>query len=491
MKKPLNYFSNSIIILITALFLQSHNKSVENEFSQPNIIIIFCDDLGYGDIGSFGATGFSTPHIDQLATEGMQFTDFYSAQAVCTASRASILTGCYANRLSLSGALMPWANKGLHKDEKTIAEILKEKGYAAGIFGKWHLGHQKEFLPLQHGFDEYVGLPYSNDMWPVDFAGNQITDTASWKFKYPQLPLIKNNDKIDEIRTLDDQSKLTALYTDKATDFIKRNKNQPFFLYLPHSMPHVPIAASEKFKGKSKHGLYGDVIMEIDWSVGEIMNTLKENGLDKNTLVVFTSDNGPWLNFGNHAGSSGGLREGKGTSWEGGQKVPCVMRWPGVIPAGTVCNKLASTIDLLPTITSIVNGKLPEHKIDGVNILSLMKGDINAEPRNTFNYYYRRNNLEAIRKDHWKLVFPHEGRSYENQEPGKDGFSGPAPENIKTEMALFDLRRDPGERYDVQKYYPDVVKELMALADKVREDLGDDLKNIKGKNVRESGLVKE
>jgi arylsulfatase len=351
------------------------------------------------------------------------------------------------------------------------------------------MGHQKEFLPLQHGFDEFLGLPYSNDMWPVDFAGKQVTDTSDRKFKYPQLPLIKNNDKIREIRTLEDQAELTTIYTEHANDFIKRNKQKPFFLYLPHSMPHVPIAASEKFKGKSKQGLYGDVIMEIDWSVGEIMKTLKENGLEKNTLVIFTSDNGPWLNFGNHAGSAGGLREGKGTSWEGGQKVPCVMSWPGKIPPGTICNKLAATIDLLPTITSIIDGKLPEHTIDGVNILPLMQGDKEADPRKTLYYYYRKNNFEAIRKDQWKLVFPHEGRSYENQRPGKDGFPGPAPENVKTEMALFDLRRDPGERYDVQQYNPEVVKELMALAEKVREDLGDDLQNKKGKNVREAGKL--
>ena len=439
-------------------------KVVAEKVNSPNIIIIFCDDLGYGDISAYTASYFNTPNIDRLAVTGMRFTEFYSAQAVCSASRVALLTGCYPNRIGISGALMPWSTIGLSADEKTMAEILKEKGYATGIFGKWHLGYQKKFLPLQHGFDEYLGLPYSNDMWPVDFAGKPITDTANWKFKYPQLPLIKNNDKISEIRTLDDQATLTTLYTEHATDFIKKNKNNPFFLYLPHSMPHVPIAASAKFKGKSRQGLYGDVVMEIDWSVGEIMKTLKENGLEKNTLVVFTSDNGPWLNFGNHAGSAGGLREGKGTSWEGGQKVPCVMSWPGTIPAGTICNKLASTIDLLPTITSITDGKLPNHKIDGINIFSLMQGDSKADPRTTFNYYYRNNNLEAIRKDQWKLVFPHEGRSYVNQQPGKDGFPGPAPENVKTEMALFDLRRDPGERYDVQQYNPEVVKELMALA---------------------------
>jgi arylsulfatase len=256
-------------------------------------------------------------------------------------------------------------------------------------------------------------------------------------------------------------------------------------------MPHVPLAVSSKFKGKSKQGLYGDVVMEIDWSVGEIMKELKKEGLEDNTLLIFTSDNGPWLNFGNHAGSTGGLREGKGTSFEGGQKEPCIMRWPGVIPAGTICNKLASTIDLLPTAAAIVNGILPEHKIDGVNILSLMKDEKDANPRDIFYYYYRRNNLEAVRKGQWKLVFPHEGRSFENQQPGNNGFPGIAPENIKFDMALYDLRRDPGERYDVQKTYPEVVKELTVLAEQARDDMGDEIQKRKGKNMRSSGLVKQ
>jgi arylsulfatase A-like enzyme len=477
-------------ILALILFSFSFVQKKENKpATSPNIIIIFCDDLGYGDITPNGGLEAETPHLSRMAAEGMRFTNFYAAQAVCSASRAALLTGCYPNRIGISGALGPGSKNGISKDEKTIAEVVKEKGYRTAVFGKWHVGHYTQFLPLQHGFDEYLGLPYSNDMWPVDFSGNPVTDTSKFKGKYPPLPLIKGNETFRYIQTLTDQSQLTTIYTEHAVDFIHRNKNKPFFLYLPHSMPHVPIAVSEKFKGKSKQGLYGDVVMEIDWSVGEIMKALKADGLDKNTLVVFTSDNGPWLNFGNHAGSTGGLREGKGTSFEGGQKEPCIMRWPGVIPAGTVCNQLSATIDLLPTVAAITGGSLPDHVIDGVNILPLLKGDTKAAPRKEFYYYYRRNNLEAVRLDNWKLVLPHKGRSYENQQPGKDGYPGPAPEDVPVALALYDLRRDPGERYDVQTSHPDIVQRLQALAEKAREDLGDDLTNRKGKNVRLPGMV--
>lgn len=483
----------SFILCFVLLLVSTQAKpqsTIKTKTGKPlNIIIIFCDDMGYGDISPFGATMYSTPNLSKLASEGMTFRQFYAAEAVCSASRAALLTGCYPNRIGIFNALMPWSKNGISDREKTIAEVLKEKNYATAVFGKWHVGWQKQFLPLQHGFDEYTGLPYSNDMWPVDFDGKPITDTANWKSKYPSLPLIQGNEKIRSINTLEEQATLTTLYTEKAVDFIARNKNKPFFLYLPHSMPHVPLAVSEKFKGKSQQGLYGDVIMEIDWSVGEIMKTLKSNNIEKNTLVIFTSDNGPWLNFGNHAGNTGGLREGKGASWEGGQKVPCIMKWPELIPAGTICNKMASTIDLLPTIAAITNGKLPDHKIDGVNILPLMKGDEDANPRKVFYYYYGLNKLEAVRKDQWKLVLPHSGRTYEGFAPGNDGHPGKVDENHQTELALFDLRRDPGERYDVKAYYPQIVEELLKLAEEAREDLGDSITQKKGKNVREAGVI--
>ena len=453
-----------------------------------NIIVVFIDDMGYGDLGCYGATGYKTPNIDRMAAQGVRFTNFVAAQAVCSASRAGIMTGCYPNRVGISGALMPDSKIGLNPEEETMAEVLKKRQYKTAAIGKWHLGCLKEFLPLQQGFDEYLGLPYSNDMWPVNFDGKPVTrESNARKAGYPQLPLIEGNDKIREIRTLEDQSELTTLYTERAVKFIGENKKNPFFLYLAHSMCHIPLAVSGKFKGKSEQGLFGDVIMEIDWSVGEIMKALEKNGIDKNTLLVFTSDNGPWLNFGNHAGSAGGLREGKGGSFEGGQREPCIMKWPGHIAAGTICNQLASTIDLLPTFAEIAHADLPKKKIDGISILPLLKGDPNANPRESFLYYYRKNSLEGVRKGTWKLVFAHPGRTYHGFEPGKDGFPGKTNENFNFEEALYDLRRDPGEQYDVKEFYPEVVAELKKIAADARVDLGDDLTNHPGKNRREPG----
>jgi len=395
--------------------------------NQPNIVLIFADDLGYGDLGSYGASGYKTPNLDRLASQGMRFTNFYAAQAVSSASRAGLLTGCYPNRIGISGALMPWSKIGLNPKETTLAEMLKPKGYVSAIVGKWHLGYQEEFLPLQHGFDEYYGLPYSNDMWPVNYDGKPITDSADYKIKYPPLYLIEGNKKTQLVRNLDEMTQLTTLYTQKSVDFIHRMKNQPFFLYLAHSMPHVPLAVSDKYKGKSEQGLFGDVIEELDWSVGEVMKALDENGLSENTIVLFTSDNGPWLCMGNHAGSTGGLREGKGTSYEGGQKEPCIVRWPGRVPAGRM-------------------GK-------------------------------------------WKLVFPHILESYEGVLPGKDGF--PSSKIMRTaELALFDLHRDPGERYNVLAQYPEIVDSIQKIASQAREDLGDLLTGALGQNLREPGREK-
>ena len=437
----------------------------------------------------FGSINYETPHINKLAKEGMLFTNFYSVQAVCSASRAALLTGSYPNRIGISGALMPYSTTGLNENEITIAELLKEKGYATSIFGKWHLGFQEKFLPLNHGFDTFLGLPYSNDMWPVDFDGNQISDSSDWRKKsYPQLPLIENFNKIDEIRTLEDQARLTTLFTEMSVEFINNNKDNPFFLYVPHPMPHVPIAVSNKFKGKSPQGLYGDLMMEIDWSVGEIVKALKQNNLEENTLVIFTSDNGPWLNFGNHAGSTGGLREGKGTSFEGGQRVPTIMKWPKVISAGSISNNIAATIDVFPTIANIVSSELPKHKIDGVDISSILEGRRDSNPRDHLYYYYGKNNLEAVRKDNWKLVFPHESRSYKNVLPKNDGHPGPYSK-FTAEYALYNLRRDPGEEYNVKELYPEIVKELEDLAEIARNDLGDDLNNRIGNNIRKSGTI--
>lgn len=488
----LKFFKNLIFILPLVIFTfchQTDNKSIKS--SLPNIILIYADDMGYGDLGTFGASQYQTPNLDRLAAEGMRFTNFEVAQAVCSASRAAIMTGCYSNRVGISGALNPHAKIGLNPDEETIAELVKRAGnYTCAIYGKWHLGHLKEFLPLQQGFDEFVGLPYSNDMWKWTYDMKLATpETHARKASFPELPLMAGDTIFKTIENLEDQAQLTTIYTENAVRFIQKNKDNPFLLCLPHSMPHVPLAVSDKFEGKSEQGLYGDVIMEIDWSVGEIVKTLEQNGLTENTLVIFTSDNGPWLNFGNHAGSTGGLREGKGTSFEGGQRVPCIMKWPKKINPGSVCNQMASTIDFLPSFAEMLNVDLPEKKIDGVSILSLMKGDKNAKPRDTFYYYYNANDLEAVRKDQWKLVFPHEHRSYEGVVPGNDGKNGDTRQ-AKTELALYDLRRDPGERYDVLSLYPKIAEELEKIASEAREDLGDNLQKIQGKNRREPGRIK-
>ena len=456
--------------LFTGVFT-SFSSTLETKI---NFIVIFMDDMGYGDLGCTGTIGYKTPNIDKLANEGMRFTRFYSAQAVSGASRAGLLTGCYPNRICMVGAPGPNSKTGINEDEETIAEVLKKKNYSTAIFGKWHLGDNKKFLPLQHGFDEYYGIPYSNDMWPYH-------PTA----KFPDLPLIEGNEIIEYNP---DQTKFTTDFTNRALNFIDKNKNKPFFLYLAHPMPHVPLFVSSKFKGKSQQGLYGDVIMEIDWSVGEIMKKLKTEGLEENTLIVVTSDNGPWLNYGNHAGNTAGLREGKGTSFEGGQRVPCIMRWKGVIPSGKICNKLSSAIDLLPTFAKIANAPLPKNKIDGVNLLPLLKGE-DCIPRKDFYYYYNRNSLEAVTDGEFKLVFPHKHRSYENLLPGENGEPGLTNTVEIKEMLLFDLRRDPGERYNVIEKYPEIVKSLMKIAEAAKKDLGDDLTGVIGENVRKCGTI--
>src|SRR6185436_2632633 len=315
----------------------------------PNIVIIFTDDQGYGDVGVFGAKGFKTPNLDQLAAQGCKFTNFHVAQPVCSASRTALLTGCYPNRLGIHGALGPRALVGINDNEMTLAELLKQKGYATGMAGKWHLGRPAQFLPIHHGFDEYFGLPYSNDMWPSHPEGNRAN--------YPPLPMIEGDKVVDNEVTSEEQNNLTTWYTERAVKFIEKNKEHPFFFYLAHNMPHVPLHVSEKFRGKSEQGIYGDVIMEIDWSVGEVMKTLRKFKIETNTWVIFTSDNGPWLSYGNHAGSAGPLREGKGTNWEGGTREPCVMRWPGRIRAGMESREMFMTIDLFPTIGKLIGAE--------------------------------------------------------------------------------------------------------------------------------------
>lgn len=458
-------------------------KGTEN----PNIILIYMDDLGYGDLSCNGALGHKTPALDRLASNGMRFTNFLSAQAVCSASRAAVLTGCYPNRMGVSGAYFPNSKVGLSPEEVTIAELLKQKNYKTGAVGKWHLGDNPVFMPQSQGFDSYFGIPYSNDMWPVHYDG---TPASNWKKSIPALPLILNKDTFAVLNTLQDQENLTKQYTERAISFIENNKKSPFFLYLAHSMPHVPIAVSDRFKNYTGKGLFADLMAEIDWSVDTLVNSLKRLGLSKNTIIIFTSDNGPWLNYGNHAGSAGGFREGKGTTFEGGHRVPAIFCWPGVIPPGSICNQLSSTIDIFPTIAELLNLPLPKVKIDGLSFLSLLKGNLNDPIRREFYYYYRKNALEAVRYDHWKLVFKHPGRTYTQHLPGIDGFPGDAPEDFPFPVALYNLNRDPSEVYDVQYAHPDIMEKLSQIANKARADLGDDLTGAVGHGRRAIGSVK-
>jgi arylsulfatase A len=445
----------------------------------PNVIIVFADDLGYADVGPFsdlkGAARPRTPNLDRMAAEGTRLTSFYVAQAVCSASRAALLTGAYSNRVGITGALNPRATTGIHANELTIAELLKARGYATAAVGKWHLGHERQFLPLQHGFDEYLGLPYSNDMWP----------RHPTQKNYPDLPLIDGNGVVE---VDPDQARLTARYTERAVTFIERHRDKPFFLYLAHAMPHVPLFVSDAHKGKSGLGLYGDVIEEIDWSVGRVLDALRRAGLDEDTLVIFTSDNGPWLSYGNHAGSPGGLREGKGTAFEGGIRVPFVARWPGRIPKGRAVSLPAMTIDLLPTIARVANAAVPSERIiDGRDILPLLTATEGAggAPHDAL-YFYWGTELHAVRSGRWKLHLPHPYQSLERA--GGDGSPGSYVRK-DIELSLFDLEADPGEATNVAARHPDVVSRLQAIAERAREDLGDSLTGRTGRNVRPPGKV--
>jgi len=414
---------------------------------KPNFVLIFTDDQGYADVGCFGAEGFETPNLDRMAEEGMKFTDFYVGASICSPSRAALLTGCYPPRVSITRVLFPRDNVGLNPEEVTIADALKTRGYATACIGKWHLGHIPKFLPTQQGFDYFFGLPYSNDMRPENSK------------KYPPLPLIEGEKPIE----LDpDQSQLTRRYTEKAIAFIKQNKDNPFFVYLPHTMPHIPLYVSEKFAGKSKKGIYGDVIEELDWSVGEILKTIKELDLDERTLVIFTSDNGPWLSKKEHGGSAKPLRDGKFSTYEGGMREPCIMRWPGRIPSGTVCREISATIDLLPTLAKLAGATLPANRIDGKDIGALLKDPHAATPHEAF-FYYGVKQLDAVRSGDWKLVFA----------------------NSKVDSpALYNLKDDISEQHDVSANYPDVVEKLSKLADSMRQDLGDARRGIPGRNIR-------
>ena len=457
--------------------------------SPPNVVIILTDDQGYGDVGVYGADGFETPNLDRMAAEGMRFTDFYVAQPVCSASRAALLTGCYPNRLGITGALGPRARHGIHAQETTLAELCRSRGYATAVFGKWHLGHRPEFLPPRHGFDEFYGIPYSNDMWPLhpDYA-RLPADAAERKRGYPDLVVFEGERIVDHRVTADDQRQFTTAFTERAVAFIENHRAEPFFVYLAHPMPHVPLYVSDRFAG-STPGTYGDVIQEIDWSVGRILETIRRHGLEERTLVIFTSDNGPWLSYGDHAGSAGPLREGKGTTFEGGVRVPCIMRWPGAIPAGSVCSEPLMTLDLFPTIAALIEADLPRRQLDGrdASALLLQKPGA-ASPQEAYFFYYHRNDLEAMRSGRWKLHFPHRYRTMAGRAAGSGGTPGKY-DHRETGLELYDLAADIGETRNVAQEHPEVVARLVELAEAMRRDLGDDLTGTKATGRRDPGRV--
>jgi arylsulfatase A len=415
--------------------------------NRPNVIIFLTDDQGYSDVGSFGAQGFTTPNLDRLAAEGIRLTSFYAAAAICSPSRAALMTGSYPPRIGVTDIFLPNSSTGLDSQEVTIAELLKSSGYATAAVGKWHLGDDPSFLPTRQGFDEYFGLPYSNDMMP--------------------LPLLENENVLEYSP---DISQLTKRYTEKALDFITRNQQTPFFLYLAQTMPHVPLGVSDAYKGRSEEGPYGDAIMEIDWSMGQILDLLAELGIANDTLVAFASDNGPWLSYGNDAGSARPLREGKFTTFEGGQRVPGIMRWPDRIASGTTSDAVVSTIDLFPTIAAITGAPLPPWTIDGRNILPILEGASGggAQAGAPYFYFYAGTELQAVRSGRWKLHLPH---SYETVVvPGMDGTIG--QDAIKDlPLSLFDLDADPGETTNLVAQYPDDVSRLMEAAAAFDADL--------------------
>jgi arylsulfatase A len=456
---------------------------------RPNVVVIFSDDQGWADIGTQGAVGFETPHIDRLAGEGVRFTNFYVAQPVCSASRMALLTGSYPNRLGMHGAIGPRAEHGIHNDEITLAELCKSRGYTTGMFGKWHLGYQEQFLPANHGFDESYGIPYSNDMWPWHPAYAHFTDPVKKRKEgYPDIFTFEGTKIADPVVTAEDQMRFTTDFGDRAAAFVKANADQPFFLYLANPMPHVPLFTAESSKGRSEQGAYGDVIEEIDDSVGKVLAALDEAGIADNTIVIYASDNGPWLNYGDHAGSVGPLREGKGTTFDGGVRVPCIVRFPGRVPEGLVSETPWMTIDILPTVAGLIGADLPALKIDGKDAWQTWKGSADS-PQDAYFFYYHTNNLEAVRAGKWKLHFPHGYRSMVGQTPGSGGSPGKYDYSAKTELALFDMQQDIGEQHDVAAANPEVVARLVKLGDEIRRQLGDQLTGVVGTENREPGRM--
>lgn len=457
----------AVRILVVVLLAGSFAPPVNAQDSPPNFVIIFTDDQGYQDLSCFGSPLIKTPHIDQMAEEGVKFTRFYSASSVCSPSRAALLTGCYPPRVSVPGVLFPRHDTGLHPNEDTIADVLRSKGYATACIGKWHLGHKPDLLPTRQGFDRYLGIPYSNDM-TIDrdalFAEDAVLredvtldEVRGGESKKNWVPLMRDESVIEYPV---DQRTLTRRYTDEAIEFITENKDQPFFLYLPHTMPHIPLFASDEFKGTSERGLYGDTLEEIDASTGEILETLKTLGLDENTLVIYTTDNGPWKLKNDHGGSAAPLRGFKFSTYEGGMRVPCIMRWPNKLPAGEVCDEMAGTIDLLPTLAKLAGAELNSDRIiDGKDMYGLMSTPTTAKSPHESYFYYRGNNLQAVQVDGWKL-------RVENKI-----------------IELYNLNEDIAESNNVADQHRDLIDEL----GKVMTSFDESLKN----NQRPAGKAQQ
>jgi arylsulfatase A-like enzyme len=423
----------------------------------PNFILIFADDQGYGDLSCFGSETIKTPNIDRLATEGRKFTSFMVASPVCTPSRSTLMTACYPKRVGMhQHVLFPTSTKGLHPDEYTIADHLKSQGYATACFGKWHLGHHPEVLPTANGFDTYFGIPYSNDMNHPDNKGKPKggPDGMDILWKDPESSLTKwktplfEDEEIIELPV--DQRTVTRRYTQKAIDFVKAHRDEPFFVYLPHSMPHIPLYVPDDVRDPNPKHAYINTIEHIDAEVGRLLDTLDELKLAESTYVIYTTDNGPWLSFKHHGGSAGPLRDGKGTTFEGGQRVPCLIRGPG-IPAGTVCHELTGTIDVLPTVAALIGTSLPgTNQIDGLDVSGLWMGTTKQSPRTEFLHYTSQGEVEGLRQGNWKLLVKKPRRRGNQQ-------SNPAP---KPTTLLFDLSRDIGEQNNLAEDHPDVVGRL-------------------------------
>lgn len=461
------------ILLLSILSLFGLFAAGVAHAEKPNFVLIFTDDQGYGDLSSFGSETIRTPHIDRLSTEGRKFTSFLVASPVCTPSRSALLTGCYPKRVGMhQGVLFPSSTKGLNAEEHTIADHLKAQGYATGCFGKWHLGHHPEVLPTSNGFDTYYGIPYSNDMNHPDNKGKP---KGGWEgmdilWDDPESTLTKWNTPLYEdteiVELPVDQRTITRRCTQKAIDFITEHKDEPFFVYVPHSMPHIPLYVPDEVRDPDPKNAYINTIEHIDSEVGRLLDAIDDLELTENTYVIYTTDNGPWLQFRHHGGSAGPLREGKGTTFEGGQRVPCLMRGPG-IPAGTVCDELTGTIDILPTIAAITGAPLPEgRKIDGVDVSGLWKGTVEESPRKEFLHYSSRGELEGIRQGDWKLLVKKPRAPRNKQQKAKQPARAP-------EIFLFDLGDDIGEQNNLAEANSDLVGKLQARMEEIDSEISE------------------